>query len=73
VAVGAIILMPFVAGPHPSGAQTMLLLVACLALTAIAFGLLVYGGRRQASSTPARARELPPPDELTMYRQRARR
>jgi drug/metabolite transporter (DMT)-like permease len=73
VAVGAIILMPFVAGRHPSGAQTMLIFVACVALTTIAFGLLAYGGRRQASAAPAGARQLPPPDELMMYRRRASR
>jgi hypothetical protein len=72
VAVAAIIAMPFVAGRHPSGAQTMLILVACIALTAIAFGLLRYGGRQQSASTQVVARELPPPDELMMYRQRAR-
>jgi hypothetical protein len=71
VAVAAIILMPFVAGRHPSGAQTMLVLVACIALTVIAFGLLVHGARRQATSPQTGARELPPPDELMMYRRRA--
>ena len=72
VAVAAIIVMPFVAGRHPSGAQTVLVLAACVALAAIALAVLAYGGRR-LSITQRRTRELPPPDELTEYRQRARR
>jgi len=71
VAVAAIIVMPFLAGRHPSGAQTVLVLAACAALAAIALAVLVHGGRRQIVAT-RRTRELPPPDELTAYRQRAR-
>src|SRR5262245_50202276 len=76
VAVAAIIVMPFLAGRHPSGAQTVLVLAACAALAAIALAVLAYGGRRQVvASRKSRATtgELPRPDDLTVYRQRARR
>jgi hypothetical protein len=72
VAVAAIIVMPFVAGRHPSGAQTVLVLAASAALAAIALAVLAYGGRREAVAQ-RRSRELPAPDEFTVYRERARR
>jgi hypothetical protein len=40
VVVGAIIAMPFVAGGHPSGAQTVLVLAACVALVTIALAVM---------------------------------
>jgi hypothetical protein len=49
----------------------VLVLAACAALAAIALAVLVHGGRHQLVAT-RRTRELPPPDELTAYRQRAR-
>jgi hypothetical protein len=77
VVISAIIAMPFVAGRHPSGAQTLLILAACAALVAISLGLL--RGRRDTPSDQPRADEVatpeqwPAPDDLWAYRQRARR
>ena len=51
LAVIAIVAMPFVAGRHPSGAQTVLVLAACCALTAIAVALLARDRRRAAQLT----------------------
>jgi hypothetical protein len=79
VVISAIIAMPFVAGPHPSGAQTLLILVACAALVAISLGLLTRGGGRDVSAAQPVADELSPPDtwpapdDLSAYRQRVRR
>ena len=73
VAVTAIIVMPFVAGRHPSGAQTVLVLAASVALAAIALAVLTYGGRREVVAPPRTRGELPSPDEFTAYRERARR
>jgi hypothetical protein len=73
VAVAAIILMPFVAGRHPSGTQTVLVLAAFAALAAIALAVLAYGGRREVVAQRHTRGELPSPDEFTAYRERARR
>ena len=73
VAVAAIIVMPFVAGRHPSGAQTVLVLAASAALAAIALAVLAYGGRREVVAQRRTRGELPSPDEFTAYRERARR
>jgi hypothetical protein len=73
VAVAAIIVMPFVAGRHPSGAQTVLVLVASAALAAIALAVLAYGGRRDVVAQRRARGELPSPDEFTAYREQARR
>jgi hypothetical protein len=73
VAVAAIIALPFLAGRNPSGAQTVLVLTACIALAAISFRLVTYSGRRQQPAAPERRpTEWATPDELTAFRQRAR-
>ena len=71
LAVGAIIVMPFLAGPDPSGPRTLLVLTACLALLTVTLALLKYGGRRGASVDHRRTTEWPAPDEFSGYRQRA--
>jgi hypothetical protein len=64
VAVAAIIVMPFVAGRHPSGAQTVVVLAASAALAAIALAVLAYGGRLEAVAQRRTRGELPSPDEI---------
>jgi hypothetical protein len=74
VAVAAIIALPFIAGRNPSGAQTVLVLTACVALAAIAFRIVSYAGRRQPAAGPERRpTEWAAPDELSAFRQRASR
>jgi hypothetical protein len=71
--VAAIIAMPFVAGRHPSGGQTLLVLAACVALAVISIALVSGGRQRQDTSVPLPTAEWPPPDELTIYRRGGRR
>ena len=73
VVIGAIIAMPFAAGRHPSGAQAVLVLAACVALVTIALAVMAYGSRCQQTMAQRRTAEWPAPDELTQYRQRAHR
>src|SRR3954453_8877705 len=70
VVIAAIIVMPFLAGRHPSGAQTVLVLTACVGLASIALTVLASGMRGERSLR-RRTGELPAPDEITAYRQRA--
>jgi hypothetical protein len=71
--VGAIIVMPFVAGRHPSGAQTVLVLAACVALAAICVALLRYGGQSEQRIVQRRVADWPAPDTATPSRHRGRR
>src|SRR5215213_4030316 len=70
VVIAAIVVMPFAAGRHPSGAQTVLVMTACVALATIALTVLASGMRGEPS-VQRRTGELPAPDEITAYRQRA--
>jgi hypothetical protein len=68
----AVVALPFIAGRNPSGAQTVLVLTACVALAAIAFHIVTYGGRRPPAAGPERRpTEWAAPDELSAFRQRA--
>jgi hypothetical protein len=73
VVVAAIIVMPFVAGRHPSGGQTVLVLAAFVALAAICMALVKYGAQRQQRVMPTGPRAWPAPDQRSAYRNGTRR
>jgi hypothetical protein len=73
VVVGAIILMPFVAGRHPSGARTLLVLATSGALVVIGMTLLRYGIQTEQRTTTRRVADWPAPEATAPSRHRARR
>jgi hypothetical protein len=73
VVVVAIIVMPFVAGRHPSGGQTVLVLAASFALAVISMALLRYGGQSEQRTVQRRVADWPAPDTPSATRHRPRR